>query len=221
MDKILIGIVAPKHSGKDTAGDYLCKSYHFKKYNFADPLKDGLADIFGFTHEQLYGKNKEELDPFWGVSPREVLQKMGTEIFQYEVPKNIPELDKFGRLFWVKRFEKWYMDELFSFGKKQLVWTNSILEAMMKGLPHTFLDNLRPHLRIVISDIRFQHEADKVKELGGILIKINRDTKENEYSQHTSEIECNEIICDYNINNNSDMYNLYKQIDNIMKTFKK
>jgi tRNA A-37 threonylcarbamoyl transferase component Bud32 len=33
---------------------------------------------------------------------------MGTEIFQYDMPKHIPELQVFGRGFWVKRFEQWY-----------------------------------------------------------------------------------------------------------------
>ena len=63
MEKILIGLVAPKRSGKDTAADYLCQKYHFKKYNFADPLKEGIGKMFGFSHDQLYGKDKEVTDP--------------------------------------------------------------------------------------------------------------------------------------------------------------
>ena len=220
MEKILIGLVAHKQSGKDTIADYLCKNYYFKKYNFADPLKEGMSKIFGFNHEQLYGNKKEVIDPFWGVSPREVLQKMGTEIFQYEVPKAIPELDSVGRLFWVKCFEKWYKEEMNHYETIKSKWSNSVFDAMLKELPYSFLESVRPHSRVVISDIRFHHESNKIKELGGILIRVNRDTKENVYSQHTSELECQEIVCDYEIQNDSNVYDLYKQIDSFMKRFK-
>ena len=84
MEKILIGLVAPKRSGKDTAANYLCSAYGFKKYNFADPLKKGVSEIFGLTYDQLNGDDKEKIDPFWGVTPRELFQKIGTELFQYE-----------------------------------------------------------------------------------------------------------------------------------------
>ena len=218
MEKILIGLVAPKQSGKDTIGDYLCNNYDFKKYNFADPLKEGMRKIFGFTDEQLYGNKKEVVDPFWGVSPREVLQKMGTEIFQYEVPKNIPELGDVGRSFWVKCFEKWYKEKSTQYEKVFSIWSNSIFEAMWKGLPHDFL-NVQPYLRVVISDIRFQHEADKIKDLGGILIRVSRDTQENSYSKHTSELENQEILCDYIIDNNSNINQLYSSIDSLLKNF--
>lgn len=220
MEKILIGLVAPKQSGKDTAADYLCQKYHFKKYNFADPLKEGIGKMFGFSHDQLYGKDKEIIDPFWGVSPREVLQKMGTEIFQYEVPKTIKELEPIGRSFWVKCFEKWYMNELNDFYKKRSSWSTNVFDAMLKDLPYSFLDEIRPHIRVVISDIRFQHESNKIKELGGILIRVNRETEDNQYSSHCSEIECMDIKCDYEINNNSNIIDLHKQIDSLIKNFK-
>jgi hypothetical protein len=220
MEKTLIGLVAPKQSGKDTIGDYLCGKYSFKKYNFADPLKEGVRKIFGFTEEQLYGNEKEIIDPFWGVSPREVLQKMGTEVFQYEVPKTIPELNDVGRSFWVKCFEKWYKEESVQYEKVFSVWSNSIFEAMCKGLPYDFL-NVQPHLRVVISDIRFHHEANKIKDLGGTLIRVKRNTKENLYSKHKSEIECQEIVCDYTIENNSNINELYSSIDLLIKNFVK
>lgn len=220
MEKLLIGLVAPKQSGKDTAADYLCKKYHFKKYNFADPLKEGIGKMFGFSHDQLYGKDKEVVDLFWGVTPREVLQKMGTEIFQYEVPKAIKELEPIGRSFWVKCFEKWYINELNSFYKKRSFWSTNVFEAMVKDLPYSFLNEIRPHIRVVISDIRFLHESNKIKELGGILIKINRKTKNNEYSEHCSELECRDIECDYLIDNDGDIFDLYNQIDTLMVNFK-
>ena len=107
---MIIGILGKKRSGKDTTGDYLVKNNGFTKYSFANPIKRGAMELFGFTEEQVFGDSKDEIDPVWGITPRLVLQIMGTEVFQYDIPKHIPELQKFGRSFWVKRFEQWYQN---------------------------------------------------------------------------------------------------------------
>ncbi len=105
---MIIGVLGKKRSGKDTTGDYLVASKNFVKYSFANPIKRGAMELFGFTEDQVFGDAKDEIDPTWGITPRLVLQMMGTEVFQYDMPKYIPELQVFGRSFWVKRFEQWY-----------------------------------------------------------------------------------------------------------------
>lgn len=105
---MIVGILGKKRSGKDTTGDYLVANKNFVKYSFANPIKRGAMELFGFTEEQVFGDAKDEIDPTWGITPRLVLQIMGTEVFQYDMPKYIPELQAFGRGFWVKRFEQWY-----------------------------------------------------------------------------------------------------------------
>jgi hypothetical protein len=76
---MLIGLGFSAQVGKDTVGDYLVRQYNFHKRAFADPLKNAVREIFGFNQDQLYGAYKEINDPFWGVSPREVMQKLGTD----------------------------------------------------------------------------------------------------------------------------------------------
>lgn len=217
MDKILIGLVAPKMSGKDTAANYLCSSYSFRKYNFADPLKSGIGQIFGLTYEQLNGDEKETIDPYWGVTPRELFQKIGTELFQFELPKIINKFKDFDRNFWVKCFEKWYMKQEEEYKINRTYWSNGAFENMLKDLPSNIFDITKPNFRIVISDVRFKHEANKLKEMGAILIKIKRNTKENDYSLHTSEIEINDINCDYEVENNDSLIDLYREFDEIIK----
>ncbi len=76
---MIIGFSHKARVGKDTAGDYLRDTYVFHKLSFAGPLKEGIGKcIFGFTDEQMES-GKEVKDPFWGMTPREVLQKAGTE----------------------------------------------------------------------------------------------------------------------------------------------
>lgn len=52
----------------------LVEHFHFTEVGFADPLKRGCMEMFDLTEDQVY-KNKAELDPFWAVTPREILQK--------------------------------------------------------------------------------------------------------------------------------------------------
>jgi hypothetical protein len=76
---MIIGFSGYARSGKDTAAQELQRSMGFWVLHFADPLKNAAREIFGFSFEQLYGNLKETVDPFWGISPREALQKLGTE----------------------------------------------------------------------------------------------------------------------------------------------
>lgn len=79
---MLIAIVGKAGSGKDTAANCLVNSFD-KVYTMAlaDPLKHFVQDVYQFTDEQLYGPSEKRnaIDARWGFSPREALQKLGTE----------------------------------------------------------------------------------------------------------------------------------------------
>ena len=130
---------------------------------------------------------KEQNDPRWGISPREMFQRIGTDFGQFSIFKIFPELKKkiTYRELWVKLFEQWYIKNA--------------------------------HESVVITDVRFKHEAKKIKEMGGQIIKINRNTGLND--SHISEIELNEIskeFIDFEIDNNYELVDLYSQIDKII-----
>lgn len=74
----VIGITGLAGSGKSTVARIL-ENYGYTRYAFADPLKKSVQAIFGFSDEQLWGDLKEVVDPRWGVTPRRVLQHIGTE----------------------------------------------------------------------------------------------------------------------------------------------
>lgn len=87
---MIIGLVGFIGSGKGTVGDIL-EQKGFIKDSFAKPLKDACAVMFGWSRELLEGdtemsrKWREEPDSYWSekfgreFTPREALQKMGTE----------------------------------------------------------------------------------------------------------------------------------------------
>jgi len=76
----LVGLCGRKRSGKDTVGAFLAQRYGWQPESFARPLKTAVRDIFGWTSEHTDGDLKEIVDPFWGLSPRIVMQRFGTEV---------------------------------------------------------------------------------------------------------------------------------------------
>jgi hypothetical protein len=81
----LIGIHGHAGTGKDTIAKFL----HSTRDNtwalaFADPLKEACATMFGLPINRFYQADVKELpDSLWDVSPREILQYVGTEIIRH------------------------------------------------------------------------------------------------------------------------------------------
>lgn len=77
----IIGLGCTAQVGKDTAAEYWEKKFPgvIKRVGFADKLKEVCMLLFGLSHEQCYGSKdiKETIDPRYGMSPREILQKVG------------------------------------------------------------------------------------------------------------------------------------------------
>lgn len=93
---MIIGLGCRRLRGKSTIAKYLCKWHGFQELSFALALKKAGQVIFGLTDRQLYGDLKTMLDPFWGRTPREILQKLGTE-----AGRNV-----FGEDIWIKVVER-------------------------------------------------------------------------------------------------------------------
>lgn len=89
---MIIGLVGLIGSGKDTAADYLVNFHGWRRDSFAAPLKDAVANVFGWDRELLEGRTKESrewrecADAWWSqrlgrvVTPRHTLQLWGTEV---------------------------------------------------------------------------------------------------------------------------------------------
>lgn len=89
----IIGFGHRRYRGKDTAAAYLADRFGYAHDAFAHSLKEGLGrGIFSLTDDQLYGDLKEVLDPFWKLTPRDILQRGGTEAMRRT----------FGEDIWVK-----------------------------------------------------------------------------------------------------------------------
>jgi hypothetical protein len=69
-------------SGKTTLAKYIGNKYGHQHVSFAKPLKDVVKYLYDFNDEQLYGSLKETIDPRYNVTPRYLLQYIGTELFR-------------------------------------------------------------------------------------------------------------------------------------------
>jgi len=157
----LVGIVGQKGSGKDTTADFLVSRYGFVKQSFATPLKDVCRELFLLSDEQLnHPEKKEAIDTRWGLSPRQMMQWMGTDVVRAQL----------GIDFWVRRMDMYH---------------------------RTHSDQ-----RLVVPDVRFENEAQWIRDNGGILIRVER-TSVVPIDTHASEVEQTAIRTDMTIKNDS------------------
>lgn len=187
----LIGLLGKKGSGKDTLASKL-KEKGYQQYAFADPLKRGIQQFFDLSEEQLYDEVlKETIDERWGVSPRMLFQIIGTEIFQHGIHEHL-NLKVGPTQHWTFLFEEWY--------RKQQ-------ENNQAGL-------------VVVSDVRFKHELETIKKLGGKIIKIVRPERNHNLDQHSSETYIDQvptIEIDYLIQNDGTLNQLFLKLDNALE----
>ena len=90
----------------------MCENHGFIKMSFADSLKRGCQQLFLFTDEQIYGtqEQKETPDPRWfGVTPRKILQYVGTDLLRDQLDKAIPGL---GKNIFTHYVRLWYLEQL-------------------------------------------------------------------------------------------------------------
>lgn len=98
---MIIGLVGFIGSGKGTVRDILVREHGYHGFAFADALKDAVATIFMWPRGLLEGDSnasrafRERVDPWWSnklgyeVTPRLILQKMGTEACRTGIADNI------------------------------------------------------------------------------------------------------------------------------------
>lgn len=83
---MLVGLIGKAESGKSTAANYLVSRYGFSTWSFASELKRVCSELFGLTDDQYTTEGKHRVDPRYGVTPRKILQFIGTDCFRTICP---------------------------------------------------------------------------------------------------------------------------------------
>lgn len=191
----IIGLTAFKGSGKDTFADFLVSHNKYIKISFAQFMKDASKILFNWTDDHFEHKNKEIIDKYWGISPRQFLQNLGTEFLRSLTQLNSTNL---------QIYDGSFITGNFTFHIKRInLYINQLYKQKTKY--------------IVITDIRFQDEFDFIKQIGGIIVKINRNVLSNKYSNHLSEKFIDNFKEDYIIDNNSSKEVFYKNIEDFLR----
>lgn len=187
---IVIGVSGRKRSGKDTIGKYIVDHFkRFERYAFADPVREAAMAFFGWSIEYME-KHKEDIDPFWGISPRQALQCIGTEFGRDGFVSHYPEFERVtGKHIWVKRFLK-------------------------------HVNSKPAGTNFVITDMRFHNEFESIaysEDFRTFTIGVIRPELEKT-DTHASEMEIDDVVerCDHVIENDHDLSTLYKKLNTIM-----
>lgn len=73
---MIVAFAGAAYSGKDTAARLLARRHGFYDIALASAFKSGAAFMYGLTQSQVNGESKDIVDPFWGVTPRRILQQV-------------------------------------------------------------------------------------------------------------------------------------------------
>lgn len=187
----IIAFSGKKGSGKSTCVEYLNETNSCLILSFAQPLKNLVRDVFLLTEDQVYDPVfKEQLDKYWNVTPRELLQKIGTEMFRNQLSTLFPQIRMSHNSIWVSRMYRCIQDEL------QLQKNTGVIRD------------------ILIDDCRFEDEYEMLTQIGGIVIRINRGEQSDMDSSHESEKGCSYT---HEIENTGSLERLYNSIDEILE----
>lgn len=197
MGDLLIGLAGLARSGKDTAASYMAKELGLFTYSFAGPLKDMLRSAFG---NHFHGGDRERICKETGVSYRVMMQTLGTEWARSLHPDVWTNLAK-TKWEWVK-------------GGCPVDHSQSILQNVVMGA-------LDQHSGMVISDVRFDNEAEWIRSEGGIIIHVERDSAEKVGTAgHASEAGLTKIHGDLVVENNSTLEAYHDALDYLIALLK-
>jgi len=190
---MIIGICGLIGSGKDTIADFLVKENNFEKLSFADKLKDSVAEMFDWDRQLLDGKTDESRA--WREQTDKFWSKeMGKDI----TPRHV--LQVFGT-------------ECMRDGFYDGVWVSLAKKKI--------LDN--PGTNWVIPDVRFDNEANMIKEIDGevwwvkrgqipVWFRMYQDIGKTPKDVHPSEWAWANTDFDAELSNNSTIAELKNQV---------
>lgn len=177
-------------SGKDTLANTLIKDYGFKRVGFADPLKDTVAEQFGFDRASLDDQNQKNLPlKELPVSLRDGFTKNLGAFMVREFRTAAGKTCKTGQMTTIDGVEDFYgvgdNGEI-----EKLYWTRRAL-CILEGSTKRTVDpdywvkkaistaKKSGQEMVVISDLRYQNELSSVKmSLGAddtlVTVRVNR-----------------------------------------------
>jgi hypothetical protein len=213
---MIIGVLGLANSGKSTVSNILKEDYNFEHLSFADSLKEAISAIFGWPVEMLQGKTSESRE--W----REKVDEWWSQRLQIKglTPR------------WV--LQQWGT-EVGRMSFHNDIWVASLQKKILSRTNN-----------VVIDDCRFDNEIKALRDVKGIIIKVERgplpewhDTALkllNELEKCSANEDTDKMMAqlsnihisewgwanqkvDYTLDNNQDLAHLKLQIKNLLKNY--
>ncbi|ADO67113.1 putative deoxynucleoside monophosphate kinase [Cafeteria roenbergensis virus] len=181
---MIIGISGLQGSGKDTLGKILITKYGFIKLSFAESLKDITSIIFNWDRQLIEGTTTES----------RVFREKKDDWWSTELNQEITP----------RKMLQYLGTDLFRDNFNQDIW--------VKIMKRKLIEYKNLNKNIVITDCRFLNEIQMIHKLGGIVIKIERDTCKPTIS-HSSETSLSDFNFDFTIKNNKTIDDLHKSFE--------
>jgi len=232
-------------AGKDEAARQLVQAHNYVPIAFADPLKRILKDVFDFTDDQLWGpsENRNKEDPryprtIFGGSPLVHSAEDHTQVC-LTVRHALQTLgDGWGRNECYEPIWAEYAIRMTNrlatgkFGYDQKLGLYQLAEARHSSNPNFHCSGIKggpvligvPRTDVVLTDLRYQNEAEAVRKAGGKLVRVKRKVKEIKVSpDHKSEndlLSLHDDDFDWVLDNNSTLTDLWARVDKMVEGLK-
>ena len=178
---IVIAVCGARRAGKDTVAKVLEERYAFVNLKFARYLKDMIRSGFGLTDDEVEGNAKDIVHPVYGVTPRAIMQFIGTDVMQYSLQNILPGV---GRVFWANRL---LMD---------------VKQRFKESVNRLVISDLR-----FLHEYEALRKSSIEEGYKLLVIKVQRhqphDQKDNQLDMHVSEKEWDTIPHDIYMDNNT------------------
>lgn len=195
----VIALSGWKGSGKDTVASYLVKEYGFTQLSFAAKLKDLVASTYGVPREDLDNPTKKEM-------PLVTYPAIPTDPFSEAVHIMLKDELKSG--FWTPR-ALCILEGSIKRAVHPNFWVKTVVEEII---------NNQYQDKFVISDMRYQSEADILKLLlnNKNLHTVRVERYDTITTNDPSERNLDAYKFDFLLFNQSTKEDLYEQVDHIM-----
>lgn len=197
MTTKLIAITGRKFHGKDTAGDFLVKNYRFKKLSFAEPLKKACKEIFDLDDIQVNGVKKDEIDPYWNITPRSILNFVGTDLLRNQLKNLLPDINED---IWLRAMEKRIKKEWSKNPYQKIVITDLRFENEVTLIKKLGGKIIRIKRNLSQDSKNHIHAFESIHALESI---------------HASESQIDNLCVDYEIDNSGTKSELFNRLQNI------
>lgn len=184
----LVGIHGFKQSGKDTTADFFVSEYGYTKYAYANKLKEVLSLLFNIPIELLHGSDED----------KNSLTTVRWDKLDVDDCPIIPAHEEF-----------------LTIRELMQIFATNICRRHYKDI---WIETAFPKQgRVVVSDVRFQNEAEYIHENNGLIIAVKREAAQG--GSHESEQGIDPELVDAWIDNDGTLEELHAKIAEVVKYY--